>query len=213
MNIDELIKKLNQFRVSAELKLEEASKAIGNDDFELATTLQADADSLMEKADAVKAQVEKLQAVDKLEVAKAAPVTEPVTEPDPVRVPFTADDEPVAASKAKDEGMNVTKAVSVLRYGEEDAAMKAVTQDLYGNDYLQKREQQMNAFVKFLRFGKETLASGEANLLNTLIYLHDAVKREIKSGRSVGEMKATLQEMVNDLGGCGKHQIVSPSMS
>jgi hypothetical protein len=208
MDIEKLKAKLNQFRASAELKLEDANKAIEADDFVKAEELQGEADELMAKAASVQKQIEQAVTVKGLKVEEPEPESTP--EPDPVRPPFE-EDEPVTKAVEEDE-MTAANAVNVLRYGEGDAAVKAVMKDLYSGDYNQKRTDQMDVFTKFLRFGEGRLTAADVGLLNTVLLQPGAIKAEISSGRSVGEIKATLQEMVNDLGGCGKHQVI-PSMS
>lgn len=94
-----------------------------------------------------------------------------------------------------------------LRYQEPEAAVKAVISDLYGSDfnYNQKRDAQMTSFSKYLRFGDKRLTLNDVELLTpswkTLILRPEVIKSEIESGRSVAEIKTTLIEGSNDLGG------------
>lgn len=190
-----LNKRLTQYRSAAELKISEANKAIESDDLELAASLQAEADSLLEKAETVKSQIARTKRAEDLEDKQAAEVA-PAKSKEPVRLPFAdGDDEPEESAK-KDFG----KAVYTLRYGDDGDATKAVISDLYGKDYGEKRAAQMDAFSKYVRHGRLDHAS-EEDLLKTVILRPESVAQDIKGGYSVASIKVNLQEMVNDLGG------------
>lgn len=193
---DNLRKKINQYRSAAELKLEEATKALDNEEFEVATQLREEANTLVEKAQNIKAQIESIDAAKGLELPEVSqPDPEPVQKSDPVRVPMVDDvDNSEPVEKA-------TNPVYVLRYGDTDGATKAVIKDLYGTSYQQDRMDQQNAFNKFIRYGERRLTAREESLLRKMILLPQNVRQDVVKGMDVATMKATLQEMVNDLGG------------
>lgn len=97
------------------------------------------------------------------------------------------------------------KSIHQLRFGAMDASVKAVMVDLYGVDFQQRRMDQMAAFVKYVRFGTMRLTGKDAALLapsaKNVLVRPEVLADEIKSGRTVAEIKATLEESSNDLGG------------
>lgn len=196
MNRDELLKKLNQLRSVAELKLSDASKALNDDRFEDATKFQTESDELVVKANAIKSQIEKLDQVGGLSVNETQKSTE-VT-----RLPFDTSDAPAETNKSASEDLN--KSVYVLKYGNMGDAVKGVVTDMYGGNYLEKRANQNRAFSKYLRYGNERLSAKEHDSLQELIYTPDIVEQEVKAGYSVKEInsnKIDQQEASLELGG------------
>lgn len=122
-----------------------------------------------------------------------------------------------AAVRLEDLGTNpeVTPAAStvssahVLRFGEIDAAVKGVISDLYGafNTYNQSRADQMDAFTKYIRFGESRMDQKEIARIDAhypaknILLRPDVLAQEIKTGRTVSEIKATLMEGSLDIGG------------
>lgn len=197
--------KFNELIASAKALLAEAETLINDGKFDEAKAKTDAAQAARQQAAVVKAQlseadqtrIAELEAANAVLTAKAA---------EPVRPPFEpatgAADEPDATegSTAK------TDPVNFLRYGEPEAAVKAVIKDIYGAvDYNRQRDEQMAAFSKYVRFGETRLTAAELSRLawsakNLLV--HPAVlKAEIEAGRSVAEIKATLEEGSNELGG------------
>jgi HK97 family phage major capsid protein len=177
MNIQELIDKARSLLV-------DAKKAIEEDNLDLATEKQEEYDALQAKIRALKLANDADAELDSL-------TPEPVKS-DPVRLPFDdSDDEPE---------VETDDSFYVMKYGTLETAEKAVIKDLYGPDYMQKRSNQMGAFVKYLRTGKLNL--GEEDLLHQIILQPEQIQREIKAGLpSVNAIKVDLQENVLDLGG------------
>jgi HK97 family phage major capsid protein len=182
MDIKELLK-------TARSLLEEANQAVEEDNLELAQEKREEAMAIQEKAKAIKAQQDLSDELDELE-----PEEKPVKS-EPIRPPFeTADDDGEEETENSfDQPFYVTK------YGKMDAAQKAVTKDLYGPNYFQMRDDQIHAFAKYIRTG--WLSSKEEALLKQIILVPDAISAQIKGGFSVADIKATLQEGINDLGG------------
>jgi len=94
-----------------------------------------------------------------------------------------------------------------MRFGETPNAIKAVIADLYGSEklYNERRSAQMDAFTKYVRVGDSKMTSAETSLIaghyKNIILRPDALEAELKTGRSVAEIKATLVEGSLDLGG------------
>jgi HK97 family phage major capsid protein len=193
MNIEELKNKRNQLVAAAQLKLGEASKALADGDTEKATALQAE---LKGYEDQIELYTSQISSAKSLFAEEEEEEPAPPAKSAPVRVPFEEGD-----STPEPEANDVNKSVYVLRYGEIDSAVKAVAQDLYGKDYQQKRQGQKDAFVKYLRFGDRHLDAGEERSLKTTIMTPEQIRNDIKSDVPFTEMKATLNEASNELGG------------
>lgn len=180
--------------------LAEAETFINESKFDEAKAKQTEIKSLREQVEVIKAQLDEAEASTEVPVA-------PPAKKSAARLPFTAPE----VDEDEDEGDEVDgrsafgKAVAHLRYGTVDAGMKAVMADLYGADYQNRRNDQMAAFVKYVRVGDARLTSKEAALLapsaKNMMLRPETLAAEIKSGRMVSEIKATLEESSNDLGG------------
>lgn len=92
-------------------------------------------------------------------------------------------------------------AVYSMRFGEEDAAQKAVLSDIVGKDYQQRIWDQNRAFAKYLRGGEMELDRDERKALKNQIFAFGQIERMVKEGMSVGEMKSTMVEAQGTLGG------------
>lgn len=194
-----LQEKLSQLRSAAELKLSDVSKAIDADDYELAQNLQAEADALLAKAEAVRGQLAQLDRVEGLRDVAPEPVVDTLRKAaEPVRPVFDEVEDDAPAQKNVDLE---TDNVYVMRYGDVDSATKGIIKDIYGHDYQAKRAEQMDVFVKYIRQGAHRLTGREEALLQTLILRPDSIRQEIQDGNSVKSIKVTLQELQNDLGG------------
>lgn len=158
---------------------------------------KADYDALKVKIDAAKAVADANKDLDDVGVP------DPNVEPQPqkaVRSPFDvdADNEPAEPTPEPD---SFDKSFYVLKYGDLPSAQKAVLKDLYGGEYLESRANQMSAFVKYLRFGEHRLSLNEQKALKSIILRPEDLVEELQKSISVGEIKATLQESIADLGG------------
>lgn len=192
--MDKLLEKFNQLHGAASLQLEKAEKALTDGNMDAYKAAKAEYESLKTEAEAYKEQIEarKNHKAMTIEAEKPEPKEEPAaaTKSDPVRPPFEAEDE-------KETGENnVVKAVTVLRYGDTPETLNTVMRDIYGPEYLEKREYQKGAFSKYLRYGFERMSAKETGALRELILTPDSVKFDVKEGLSVSEIKAnkTVQQ-------------------
>ena len=177
--------KLKELIAKAEAAAKAAEEALAQNNMDTYKAEMANVKSFREQAEALKSIADEREALgnigDTTDKFAAA------------RPPFeTADAEPEPQN-------NLNKSVYHLRYGDTKDAEKAVLKGLYGSDYEEKRYDQGQAFVKYLRTGK--LSSKEENLLKHIIVLPEHLTAEIQKGTTVGEIKATLNEGVPEEGG------------
>ena len=191
--------KLAELKKSYKALLDEAAKLIGENKVDEAKAKQAEAAKLKGPLEVMKAQVE-AQAELELEELKTKAAEAEAKAKQPVRPPFETEDPNAKAGEG-------AKSFVQLKYGEIEPAVKAVIGDIYGPEYAynELRHEQMEAFTKYIRFGVERLNAKETSLITTnwknIILQPKLIADEIKSGRSVAEIKATLVEGSNDLGG------------
>lgn len=193
MNLKELREKRDALLASAKTALEGVTKAIAASEFEKVDEQQKQVDDLMKQVESVN------KAIATAEVQEAATkATKNV--PEAARLPFETGD-PVEPETP------VTKAINpihVMRFGTLDAAVKQVTEDLYGPDYLEQRNVQMGSFNKYLRLGDKGLDATGQKALHRLIVTPDVITKEVQVGYSVEDIQkavATQQEATLELGG------------
>ncbi len=90
--------------------------------------------------------------------------------------------------------VDVTKAVNILRLGETDDYTEVVMKDLFGGDWRQAFFEQNRDFVKYLR-------TGEGDRNPRQVWGPKAIKQLLVDGLSVAEIKATMVEGTDILGG------------
>ena len=202
-----LLEKYNSLRASAKSALAEAETLIGEGKFTEAEAKQTEAKDLTAQAAVVKAQLDARQSeTDEVVAAKTAELQAENDRlkkslKDPARLPFEEDAAPVA------DDVTAKGAFYQMKYGDMADGVKAVIADLYGSasTYNEKRQKQTDAFVKYVRFGESRLNAQETDLITpaakNILLRPDVIEYEMKTGRSVGEIKATLVEGSMDLGG------------
>lgn len=191
--------KLEEIRASIKALLTEAQTLIDANKLDEAKAKHAEVKTLREKAEVIKAQIAEIEQ-NELEALKTENDTLKAKAAKPIRLPF----EGAEPSDPADDGI---KAFTSIKYGEASAAVKAIIADLYGNkyNYNEKRENQMAAFAKYVRLGEARLTAAEHELLvptaKNFILRPEHIESEVKMGRTLAEIKATLEEGSNDLGG------------
>ena len=194
--------KLEKIRQSIKALLDEAETLINDNKLDEAKVKQAEAAKLREQAEVIKAQIAATEATE-VDTLKSKVADLEAKQKDPVRLPFDVDTEKVAD---KDVNESV-KSFTQIRYGDVEPAVKSVIADLYGslNKYEETRYEQMKAFVRYVRLGEARLSPREHELLvptaANILVRPEALKAEIMAGRMVGEIKATLEEASDQLGG------------
>lgn len=199
--------KLNALLSAKATALAEAEKFIQADQFEEAKAEQAKVKSLIAQIETVQAQIDAQEA--EAQAVESEKVTALQAEVDALKAaaknPVRLED--MGDTPSPDPKKNAGESVYAMRFGETPAAVKAVIADLYGSEsqYHERRSAQMDAFVKYIRLGETRLTGKEADLLagnyKNILLRPDVVEAELKTGRSVAEIKATLVEGSLDLGG------------
>lgn len=163
-----------ELMAAAKVKAAEAKAILTGDapDVEKANALLAEAKAYRERAEAIKAADGVLAAVS-----------------EPVRPELPTGDAPQP---------NATKAIEaahVLRFGSIDEPTDLVMREIYGGDYRQIAFDQIKAFTRYMRAGVVDRA------LTRQVWDVEHVKSMLKDGLSVAEIKATMVEGQDTLGG------------
>lgn len=93
------------------------------------------------------------------------------------------------------------KSVYQIRFGDESAAMKAVMSDIAGKGYEQTLYDQLKAFNRFAKFGKDELDANERKLLRLQIYAPSQIKQLVMDGVEVTAIKDMMVATQGQLGG------------
>jgi len=141
--------------------------------------LSAEADSLHERAAAMKANELKMEALNEPQMPADLP-TEPESD---------------GGNGEEDRAEAVQKAINVMRFGDIEGPTDLVMREVYGGDYRQIVFEQTKAFGGYLRTGRS-----DKKLTRQLWSIED-VKTMLKDGLGVGEIKATMVEGEDVLGG------------
>jgi len=173
----------------AEEKLVAAKALLEGDevDMEQVNALRDEAKSLSERAEALKATEEELKAM-----------REPVMPADLPTEPEQGGAEELTPEQRQAE---TVKAVYAIRYGDPDAAIKAVLTDLHGPNFEAKRWAQWGAFNRYIRNVNREPTGEDYVLLKEVILTPDAAKAAIMSGLDVKVIKTTMVEAADTLGG------------
>lgn len=200
MNLQQLIKKFNDYKSAAGLELENATKALNDGDMDVYNAAKAKVDEYKTKMTALKEQIDNIKTIDGLsvdleeETEKETPVPTKAQ-----RIPFEEEDK-----EEVDSTDSVAKSVSVLRYGDTPEALTVIMKDIYGPSYMEKRESQKAAFSKYMRYGDSRMKASDLKLLDELILTPESIAYDVKSGLGVSDIKANKtvqQESSLELGG------------
>jgi len=94
------------------------------------------------------------------------------------------------------------RAAALLRFGELEPAIRAVSNDLYGVDRYQiVRHEQHQAFGRFLRSGPERLDASGQRALRMVVLTPSQLRSAVMDGVDVSALRADLNEAVESLGG------------
>ena len=177
------------FKKASEL-FNQAKSAFTSDNQDVrnsAEALKTQAEETMKRAESVKA-------IEAQEEALKAPIRDvplPTDNGDTITQP--------PAPPAPDD--TVAKSIYALRYGDMDAATKAIIFDVHGKDYQEKVLQQKSAFNRYIRKGASELDNAEVRILKEILMSPADVRSQIEKGIEVKVMKATLVEAIDTLGG------------
>ena len=100
---------------------------------------------------------------------------------------------------ASDEG--AMKSVNILRFGKLDDDQEAVMREVYGGDYRDLISSQGKAFKTYIRKGERGLDRDADAILHRQFWGIRDVTDLLQSGMTVAEIKATMVEGVDVLGG------------
>lgn len=117
----------------------------------------------------------------------------------PARPPY--DFQPAQPAPEQNQADKALGAAYVMRFGEDDAAKKAILTDYIGQNYQQVIMLQSRAYGRYLRGGERALSQEEYKALKVLYFPFDAVYKAVKDGASIGAVKATQVEAAGELGG------------
>jgi HK97 family phage major capsid protein len=195
MNLKEMKQKYQDLLAAASLAHDAAKSFLVDGKTEEANGKSAEAKEHLDAANSMKSMIEQEEQI----VAVREDAKKSTKTPDVDRPIFDTDTDP-----EPDETKNVQQSIYVMRYGDMDEAVKVVAADMYGKDYVQKRDVQKGAFAKYVRHGDRALDANQMASLKTLILTPDIIKQDIALGNDVtGLMKSVKvqQEASLELGG------------
>ena len=102
---------------------------------------------------------------------------------------------PTNTNSSDDSAVTAAKSVTVLRYGDIAASSEALQKEVYGKSYASVNDQMERDFAQYMRSGKGSSA------LATQTWAYSDVEDMLKSGMTVAEVKATMVEGTDILGG------------
>ncbi len=106
-----------------------------------------------------------------------------------------------AGFAGKQNDASAMKSARLLRYGKLDGDQEMVMAEVYGGDYRDLIDQQTRAFKTYIRKGERGLDRDAELLLRRQMWGIDDVVGMLKGGMSVAEIKATMVEGIDVLGG------------
>lgn len=143
--------------------------------------------SIVDRAEAYRAQAKELE--------RALSIKDEVSSP---RLPADLPTGGNSGTESEQKGDPAIKAVYTLRYGEDNAAIKAILRDLHGEDYEHQRWHQVKAFNHWLRDYTNPTIPAEGR---KFLWTPATVKTALLEGVDVSAMKATMVNAASELGG------------
>jgi len=144
------------------------------------------ADALLKEAEALRNQASALKAAQAIEDEVSAPVL-------PGALPMGAEPGALPGAGAGEDVLG--KAVNELRFGPLADPASVVLREIYGADYRQLVFDQAKAFARYLRTGQPD------RILSRQVWGIEDVKKMLQAGISVQEIKTTMVEGQDTLGG------------
>jgi HK97 family phage major capsid protein len=163
-------------------------------------SLKAFQEEVQPQLDKFKAQIEALKSLDSY-----AELTESDAQPaGGDRLPMGG--EPAEGENKGADKSKIYKTIQVLRYGDVDEHTDLVMGEAYGStksaDWRQLLWDQKQAFTAYMRWGETAARKGyDLKSLYSQYWSPDTVLDMVKSGYSISEVKATMVEGVDILGG------------
>ena len=151
-------------------------------DMEQVKALVAEGEALLERAEVAKSIAAGLKTVAEPQLPAPLP-----TEPEPA---------PAATPTQADHDAAVMKAVTILRHGITDEPTSLVMHEIYGDDYRQKFWNQEQGLKAYMRDPHARIERGQKQMWSA----PDVVDM-LKTGLSVQEIKSTMVEGTDVLGG------------
>jgi len=167
-------------------KLAEAQKALEAGELEKGRTARAEAETL-------KSALDELEALEGLK-GQVRQAMRP-------GLPGLGDAMPQPAPGDAGAASKTLHALYAIRYGEEDAATKAIYEDLLGKEYKQTVFDQNVAFARYLRGGDRALSREDVTLLNKQIFPARQIRQMVEDGYDLATIKTTMVEAQGSLGG------------
>lgn len=100
-----------------------------------------------------------------------------------------------------EDAMKAFHAVYTMRFGDENAEVKAVFTDLLGREYRQRIYDQYTAFAAYLRSGEGALSREQQTLLRQQVFAPSQIKAMVRDGFDFSTIKTTMVEAQGTLGG------------
>lgn len=183
--------KVQQLLKQAEAKYKAAIAAVENGEVERSEELNDEAEALEQQAEATRKVLERSNA----RVAELNRAVMPAGLPDDGSDTIIDPDPKQKSQTPEQRKAEIYKSIAVLRYGEDKAPDSLVMREIYGQDYRQIDYEQTKALVSYLR------GAPAEKVLNRQYWSINQVRSMLKAGIGVKQVKATMVEGIDVLGG------------
>lgn len=159
----------------------------------------ADGDKAKTEAETLSAAIKSVGALDAME---ASTKSEPMRPPLPGAGAGAGLNGNMGNGQQQPEGGASVKAAYIRKFGDPDAAVKALLTDLHGANYEDAYWTQKAAFRRYLRGGESALNADHVRALKHVVYTPQAILAAFDQGiDDVKVFKSTMVEAVDTLGG------------